>query len=109
MLDYPGRDRKASQRKVVLSLWQGMEWLEPQTKNGASDVHCDCEYVGDTDELVYIVDQANITQNKVLSDGAKVKICRDTMDGKYSNRNDAKELPLMVPVTDASQYSCVQC
>ena len=86
-----------------------MERSEPQTKNGARDVCCDHEYVGDTDELVYIVDWANITQNKVLSDGAKAKIRRDTMDGKYSNRNDAKEPPLMVPVTDTSQYSQVWC
>ena len=84
-----------------------MEPSELQTKNGASDVRCDCEYVLDTDELVYTVDWANITQDKVLSTAAIAKIRRDTMDGRYSDRGDAKELPLMAPVTDTSQYSRV--
>ncbi|KAF9779587.1 hypothetical protein BJ322DRAFT_1113387 [Thelephora terrestris] len=49
--------------------------------------------------------RANVTQIKVLSDAAKAKICRDTGNGKYSDRGDAKEPPLMAPVTDATQYS----
>ena len=86
-----------------------MERSEPQIKNGASNVCCDNGYVWDTDELVYTVDRANITQDKVLSDVAKAKIHRDTMDGRYSDRDDAKEPPLMAPVTDTSQYSQVWC
>ena len=85
-----------------------MEPSELQTKNGASDVCCKCEYVLNTDELVYTVDRANITQNKILSTVAIAKIHRDTMDGRYSGRGDAREPPLMAPVTDASQYSRVR-
>ena len=86
-----------------------MERSEPQIKNGASDVRCDNGYVWDTDELVCTVDRANITQDKVLSTAAIAKICRGTMDGRYSDGGDAKEPPLMAPVTDTSQYSQVWC
>ena len=53
------------------------------------------------------MEQANINQDKVLSDAAIAKVQRDTMDGRYNDRADAKEPPFMVPATDTSQYSQV--
>ena len=58
-----------------------MERLEPQTKNGASDVCSVQIYIWDTDRLVHKVNRANITQSKVLSAEAKAKIRRDTRNG----------------------------
>ena len=43
----------------------------------------------------------------MLSDAAIAKVRRDTMNGRYNDRADAKEPPLMVPATDTSQYSQV--
>ena len=57
-----------------------------------------------TNQLVYTVNQANIIQDKVLSHAAIAMIHRDTVNGRYNDRANANEPPLMAPATDPNQY-----